>query len=128
MRITQTTVIRVGRQQRLIVLQPAQADLNAAEMALSRNLLRVLTHEIMKSMVPVISLAQSAANLLKTMPDSQAGNDIRTAIETVERRAEGLMQFVGRYREITGTRAIKREQFSVAHLLHDIERLFRGPA
>jgi two-component system, NtrC family, nitrogen regulation sensor histidine kinase NtrY len=126
MRMTQTTVTRLGRQQRLIVLQPIQADLDATEMALSRNLLRVLTHEIMNSLAPVTSLAKSAANLSKTMPDSEAGNDIRTAIETVERRAEGLMQFVGRYREITGTPAVKREQFSVANLLHDIERLFRA--
>jgi two-component system, NtrC family, nitrogen regulation sensor histidine kinase NtrY len=126
MRMTQTTVTRLGSQQRLLALQPIQADLDATEMALSRNLLRVLTHEIMNSLAPVTSLAKSAANLSKTLPDSQAGNDIRTAIETVERRAEGLMQFVGRYREITGTPTIKRERFSVASLLNDIERLFRA--
>lgn len=125
MRMTQTQINRMGQQQRLVALQPIQSDLDATELALSRGLVRVLTHEIMNSLTPVTSLAKSAAAMSSTLPKSNIGDDIRIAIETVERRAEGLMQFVGRYREITGSIELEREIFSLASSFHDLELLFR---
>jgi len=128
MRLTQTQVTRMGRLQRLIALQPIQSDMDATEMALSRDLVRVLTHEIMNSLTPVISLAKSAAAMSETLADSADKNndEVRDAIGIVARRTEGLMQFVGRYREITGSPVIKRETFLIAHLWRDLELLFRA--
>jgi two-component system, NtrC family, nitrogen regulation sensor histidine kinase NtrY len=127
-RRTEATITRLGLPLRLIALQPIQADLDATEMALSRDLVRVLTHEMMNSLTPVISLAKSASALTRTLPATADNNDatveIQRAIDTVERRTEGLMQFVERYREITGVPHIAAAPFTAIHLLSYLETLF----
>ena len=128
MRLIQTQVTRMGRLQRLIALQPIQSDIDATEMALSCDLVQVLTHEIMNSLTLVMSLYKSAAAMSATPADGQDKNndEVRDAIGIVARRTEGLMQFVGRYREITGSPVIKRGTFLIAHLWRDLELLFRA--
>ncbi len=69
------------------------------------------------------SLAKSAALLAKTLPPSAAGEDIRGAIETAERRVSGLMQFVDGHREIACSPTIQLETFSVSVLLRDLQLL-----
>ena len=51
----------------------------------------------MNTLTPVTSLAQTTATMLD---EPSMMNDIRDAIETIARRSEGLMSFVGRYREL----------------------------
>jgi len=134
MRMRQTSIIRLGRRQRLIALQPIQSDIDAAEMTLARNLTRVLTHEIMNSLTPVTSIAHSAAALANAMAaDIDAGfaNDKRTkalseAVATVARRADGLMQFVQRYREIAQAPVVESTPFLIADLAADLALLLRA--
>ncbi len=65
-----------------------------------KKLTRVLSHEIMNSITPISSLA-ATANLLitkrETMSSSDA-DDLRQALTTIEKRSQGLMQFVQNYR------------------------------
>ncbi|HSD69268.1 MAG TPA: ATP-binding protein [Woeseiaceae bacterium] len=90
--------IRVdGEAERLFSIENLSGELTAREASAWRNLIRVLTHEIMNTLTPVTSLAQTCTTMLDR-PDS--GEDIRQAVTTIARRSEGLMNFVSRYREL----------------------------
>jgi two-component system nitrogen regulation sensor histidine kinase NtrY len=90
--------IRIGGDtERLYSLENLSGELSARESSAWRNLIRVLTHEIMNTLTPVSSLAQTSAALLGK---PEAAADVREAIDTIARRSEGLMRFVSRYREL----------------------------
>lgn len=126
MRMTQTRITLLNQPQRLIALQPIQTDIDTAELALSNDLVRVLTHEIMNSLTPVTSLAQSASALTMQLPANAENQSLHNAIETVARRAEGLMQFVKRYQDATGTPVLQLEQVCLVALFIDIAVLFHA--
>lgn len=90
--------IRVdGDAERLYSIENLSGELTAREASAWRNLIRVLTHEIMNTLTPVTSLAQTCTTMLDK-PDS--ADDIREAVTTIARRSEGLTNFVSRYREL----------------------------
>jgi signal transduction histidine kinase len=102
--------------------------LNAIEIAAQSDLIRVLTHEIMNSITPVTSLAHSAATLIAEI-DGQAEptvRDARAAVETLARRADGVMHFVESYRQISRAPEVRRRLFDVAPWAAEIESLFRA--
>lgn len=86
-----------GSKERLYSIENLSGELTAREASAWRNLIRVLTHEIMNTLTPVTSLAQSTTTLLD---DAAAKEDVREAVKTIARRSEGLMDFVSRYREL----------------------------
>jgi len=83
--------------ERLYSIENLSGELTARESSAWRNLIRVLTHEIMNTLTPVTSLAQTTSGMLD---DESAKEDIREAVQTIARRAEGLTEFVLRYREL----------------------------
>jgi two-component system, NtrC family, nitrogen regulation sensor histidine kinase NtrY len=124
LRVTQAEVSHQGQRQRLVALQSVQPDLDAAELALARNLVRVLSHEVMNSLTPVTSLARSAAELSSGLPASPAAASVQSSIEAVARRAAGLMQFVERYRQMARAPRVERQAVEVAPMLQDLATLF----
>jgi two-component system nitrogen regulation sensor histidine kinase NtrY len=97
LRISVSEIRMAGEVERLYSIENLSGELTAREASAWRNLIRVLTHEIMNTLTPVTSLAQTAT----TMLDDPAGaQDIREAVTTIARRSEGLMKFVARYREL----------------------------
>jgi nitrogen fixation/metabolism regulation signal transduction histidine kinase len=98
------------------------------EIAAQSDLIRVLTHEIMNSITPVTSLAHSAAGLMKEADTGEDRNvaDARAAVETLARRADGVMHFVESYRQISRTPEVRRRRFEVLEWARDIESLFRA--
>ena len=97
------SVFRSGdREHTLVALQDIGPDLDEKETEAWQNLIRVLTHEIMNSITPIASLAATADGMLKEGGlDGETAGDIRTAVGTIQRRSEGLLQFVETYRGLT---------------------------
>jgi nitrogen fixation/metabolism regulation signal transduction histidine kinase len=126
--VSAAVVHRLGSAVRAVAVQPIQGELNAVEIAAQSDLIRVLTHEIMNSMTPVTSLAQSAAELMEEADKGQdpAVSDARAAVETLSRRASGMMHFVKSYRQISRTPEVRRKLFEVAPWVREIEELFRA--
>lgn len=110
----------------LFSVQPIQSQLDAAEMALSRDLVRILSHEIMNSLTPVTSLAKTASMLMASVNSSGDAQlaDARAAVDTVARRSESLMQFVRSYRALTVSPSVHRQTLCVAALAQEMQRLF----
>jgi two-component system, NtrC family, nitrogen regulation sensor histidine kinase NtrY len=126
MRMSQTQLSRAGSRLRLVALQPIQRELDRAEQIIARDILRVLTHEVMNSLTPVTSLAQSASQLAAALPRTQESAEVHAAIETVARRAQGLMAFVARYREVVRIESLRLEGFAIEPLLRECEQLIRA--
>ena len=110
MLVSAAVVHRLGGLVRVVAVQPIQGELNAIEIAAQSDLIRVLTHEIMNSMTPVTSLAHSAAGLMRGVDagDNADVADARQAVETLARRADGVMHFVESYRQISRASARRR--------------------
>jgi nitrogen fixation/metabolism regulation signal transduction histidine kinase len=113
--------IRLGDTiERLYSIENLSGELTAREASAWRNLIRVLTHEIMNTLTPVTSLAQSTMGLLD---DAAAKEDVREAVQTIARRSEGLTNFVLRYRELLNVPQPVLAKVGVAETLHSIEKL-----
>jgi two-component system, NtrC family, nitrogen regulation sensor histidine kinase NtrY len=126
--VSPAAVHRLGGMVRVVAVQPIQGELNAVEIAAQSDLIRVLTHEIMNSMTPVTSLAHSAAGLMAEADQGSdpAVSDARAAVETLARRADGVMHFVESYRQISRTPEVRRRVFAVLPWARELESLFRA--
>lgn len=85
---------------RLIALQNINEALDETETKAWQKLLSVLTHEIMNSIAPISSLADTLKNRLAALPNTEEFEDIRLGTETIKRRSEGLLKFAGTYRTL----------------------------
>ena len=124
--VSAAIVHRLGGLVRVVAVQPIQSELNAVEIAAQSDLIRVLTHEIMNSMTPVTSLAQTAAGLVAKADtgDSREIADARLAVETLAKRADGVMHFVETYRQISRAPTILRRQFAAAPWTEELATIF----
>jgi nitrogen fixation/metabolism regulation signal transduction histidine kinase len=93
-----------GVSRRLLSLQNIEGELDAVELKAWQDVLRVLAHEIMNSLTPIASLAESVRPLVAELRSGQAGQraraDVADAIDAIARRSAGLSSFVGRYRKL----------------------------
>jgi signal transduction histidine kinase len=112
-----------GRSVRILALVDVQAEIQAAEASALRELIQVLSHEIMNSLTPVTSLAQTAAELLA---DPGGAAQAREAVESVARRSEGLLRFIGAYRELARLPEPRFADVSLRALLDEVALLFRS--
>ncbi|MEM6638358.1 MAG: ATP-binding protein [Pseudomonadota bacterium] len=95
------TEIVVGQtHQRLVTLQNISDELAASELEAWQQMAQVLAHEIMNSLTPVSSLADTARTLLSS-GDHDDRNKAQDAINTVAQRADALMDFVQSYRQFS---------------------------
>lgn len=90
---------------KLIALQNIQNELEEQEMLAWQKLISVLTHEIMNSITPISSLASTLDRMLPQInsenSDPDLLEDISSAVGTIRKRSEGLLNFVEKYRSIT---------------------------
>lgn len=126
--VSAAIVQRLGGLVRVVAVQPIQGELNAVEIAAQSDLIRVLTHEIMNSITPVTSLAHTAADLIAGVDGGgdPAIADARAAVDTLARRADGVMSFVQSYRQISRAPQIKPRSFAVLPWVQELETIFRA--
>jgi signal transduction histidine kinase len=109
-----------------VTVQPVLGLLNAVEAAVQTDLVRVLTHEILNSLTPVTSLAETAANLLE---GSDLGGDhriadARAAVGALARRAAGLSHFIEAYRAVARAPEVEKREFLARSWAEELVRLF----
>lgn len=107
--MTATQLTTGGESHKLISLQNVQNQIDATELATWQNMLRVTSHEILNSLAPVSSCAQTAKSLVDEVIENSTGDedsvqdllDIQESLDTVLRRSEGLTRFVQNYRQLS---------------------------
>ncbi len=114
-----------GEQNRIFTLQNIQTELEAKEMDAWKNLIRVLNHEIMNSVTPISSLAATANKLIGSNSEINSSDteDLRQAMQTIEKRSQGLMQFVQNYRRFARIPEPVKKIVPVSPLFNRIEKL-----
>lgn len=85
---------------RIVVYQNINEAIDETETKAWHKLLRVLTHEIMNSIAPISSLADTLHERLERDPGEEDIDDLKVGIYTIKRRSEGLLQFAKSYRLI----------------------------
>jgi two-component system nitrogen regulation sensor histidine kinase NtrY len=115
-----------GSNRQLISLQNIETELDAVELKAWQDLVRILSHEIMNSLTPISSLAESIRPLARELGaasgpgHAQAANDVAVAVDTISRRSAGLVGFVERYRKIA---ALPRPALQTIHLGDFVARI-----
>jgi two-component system nitrogen regulation sensor histidine kinase NtrY len=111
-----------GRMLRIGALIDIDAELRVAEAGALRELVQVLSHEIVNALTPIASLAETAVAMLDD-PVPPLG-PIREAIETVARRAASLHRFGESYRSLARLPAPSPQRIMVAQFAGDLAMLF----
>jgi len=106
----------------LATIKNIQNVLEEQETEAWQKLIRVLTHEIMNSITPIASLSSTLETILKDFSkkcegndamDSETVNEIQQALQTINKRSNGLLHFVNTYRNLT---RIPKPNFKIARV------------
>ena len=107
-----TVLLRIDGQRRLVVaLKDVSMLMQRQEMEAWQQLIRVLTHEIMNSLTPIISISETLT-------------DENEAFAVINRRCHSLLDFVESYRQLTRIKAPERTTFPISDLFDHIKALF----
>jgi two-component system, NtrC family, nitrogen regulation sensor histidine kinase NtrY len=116
-----------GKTYKLIAFQNVNEALDENESRAWHKLLSVMTHEIMNSVAPISSLADTLKNRLAGSKNKNAGDrqnpfeDIELGIDTIKHRSESLMRFAHTYRSLNKITAPQLQKVYVRDLF---ERLY----
>ncbi|WP_126973693.1 sensor histidine kinase [Gynurincola endophyticus] len=111
---------------RLIAIKNVEQVVDETEAKAWQKLLSVMTHEIMNSIAPISSLADTlkrrlaAENLQK---DEFLQKELEIGIDTIRTRSEGLLKFAKTYRHLNNTTQPNLELIYVRDLLERILQL-----
>lgn len=112
-----------------LALTDVEAGLNAAEAKALRDLLQILSHEIMNSLTPIVSLSATAEDLFAeqcTLKRERYETDdlIIEALGTIRHRTEGLDRFVRGYRDLARLPEPDLKLTDLGALVREIVRIF----
>ena len=122
LRVSVSEIRLAGEVERIYSIENLSSELSARESSAWRNLIRVLTHEIMNTLTPVASLAQTSLEMLDR-PGSR--EELREAIATIAKRSDGLTDFVTQYREYLQVPKPQPRAVRVEAALGGVVRLLR---
>ncbi len=149
--VRSTSVRLRGRLVSVVSLQNIRSELQQKELEAWQNLTKVLRHEIMNSITPIVSLTGTMRDIIEidilgemangeeqmvdgefsplpsqfTLPHSSFSplNDLRDALATIESRGNSIMRFVDAYRSFTSIPQPKLAEVSVKELLLGVAQL-----
>ncbi|MBX2927546.1 MAG: GHKL domain-containing protein [Saprospiraceae bacterium] len=117
-----------GRSVFLVSLQNIYSELQRTELDAWRDLTRVLRHEIMNSITPIVSTVETMQDIVHhDLRDAEAPppiiEDLAEALDLVASRSRGLMRFVDAYRSFSAIPALHKSNVPMKELLHRILQL-----
>jgi two-component system, NtrC family, nitrogen regulation sensor histidine kinase NtrY len=119
-----------GKIYKLIAFQNVNEALDETESKAWQKLLSVLTHEIMNSVAPISSLADTLKNRLQQSVeslnnDSGSIDDLEIGIETIKRRSEGLLKFAETYRNLNKITTLNLKKVYVRDIFETLLQLMQ---
>lgn len=121
--ITSVIFTAEGKEMKLISLKNIESVLEESESDAWKKLIRVLTHEIMNSITPIISLAETFSGLEENEENREL---MPRAMQTIHRRSKGLVDFVNNYQKLTRIPTPVFAEFQIAEMMDDISHLMRA--
>jgi len=128
--ITASILRSDGKVSKLVAFQNVSEALDETESKAWQKLLNVMTHEIMNSVAPISSLADTLKNRLQSpeianSPVSVHLEDLELGIDTIKRRSEGLLKFTESYRSLNKITKLDLTKILVRNLFEDLNSLMR---
>jgi two-component system nitrogen regulation sensor histidine kinase NtrY len=119
-----------GRKYQLVAFQNINEALDETESKAWQKLLSVMTHEIMNSVAPISSLADTLKNRLQQSVqhlDNSNGvvDDLEVGINTIKRRSEGLLKFAEVYRNLNKITTPSLKHVFVRDLFENMHNLMQ---
>lgn len=117
-----------GKASKLISLQDIRQELDEKELESWQNLIRVLTHEIMNSIAPIVSLTGTLRKFFveegkpfqSDQVDRETIENVVQGLDIIEERGSGLMNFVNNYRKLTRIPKTEFAPFQIREWLEHI--------
>ncbi|KAA9345563.1 sensor histidine kinase [Adhaeribacter soli] len=120
----------------LAALKNVGTTIDKAETEAWQKLLRVMTHEIMNSVAPISSLAETMLKHLKLNREALAGipepqadpelfQDVEEGLEVIQNRSEGLLKFAQIYRNLSKVTDLHLTTVYVQELFRAITSLLK---
>ena len=113
---------------KLIAFQNVNEALDETESKAWQKLLNVMTHEIMNSVAPISSLAETLKNRLhiaSAQIKDDAIEDLELGIDTIKRRSEGLLKFAETYRNLNKITTLHLKKIYVRELFANLHQLMQ---
>ena len=92
------------------------------EVEAQNKLVSVLTHEIMNSLSPIISLSDTLENSV-----SQSDGETQMALRVIKRRSQGLLSFVENYRKLSRLAPPKLHWTKIGDVFSELINLYPAP-
>lgn len=119
-----------GRVYKLVAFQDVNEALDETEAKAWQKLLSVMTHEIMNSVAPISSLAETMLHRLQesaSLLEGQEGalEDLELGIGTIRRRSEGLLKFAETYRNLNKITTLNLKKVFARDLFENLHHLMQ---
>jgi len=112
---------------KLFTLQNIQEELHRNESDSWQKIIRVLTHEIMNAVAPMLSLSKSLQKQVRADTITDVSR-IRDGLRMIETTGKGLIEFIEEYRRLSSLPLPKKEKLKVEDALDGIILLFDDEA
>ena len=128
--LSATTFQNEHKKYKLIAFQNINEALDETESRAWQRLLSVMTHEIMNSVAPISSLAETLKNSIQESirnPENSKEflSDIETGINTIKKRSEGLLKFTETYRNMSKITKASVAKVMVMELFEQVQQLMQ---
>ncbi len=129
-----STQIKLKREAiHIVAINDISMQMEEQEILSWKKLIRVINHEIMNSMTPIITLSMAIRRKLANGTEAKQVEQLsRVALEDaiqsasiIEERSIGLVKFIERYKKLTGLPPMNIERFPAGDLFAKVERLFK---
>jgi len=115
---------------KLVVIKNIDDTINRTESEAWKKLLSVMTHEIMNSIAPISSLAETLQSKIRSSIENPHEkpleiSDLDEGIETIKSRSEGLLKFAKTYRSLNKVTELNLSNISVSEIFNNIENLMK---
>jgi len=117
-----------GERLNLISLTDIRSSLDAKEIESYQKLMRVMTHEIMNSATPILSLIRVVNKKLiedeeLKLLEKKDQKNIAKSLQAVEERTAGILKFVEAYKKINKNIQLNRGSVESKELLEEVQAL-----
>ena len=125
-----TTFQNENKKYKLIAFQNINEALDETESKAWQKLLSVMTHEIMNSVAPISSLAETLKisiqeSIRNPEQSKESLSDIETGISTIKKRSEGLLKFTETYRNLSKITKANVSKILVMELYEQVQQLMQ---
>ena len=119
-----------GKKYKLTAFQNVNEAIEETESKAWQKLLSVMTHEIMNSVAPISSLAETLKHRIEAAAsqlnnDKDTVDDIKLGIDTIKKRSEGLLKFAETYRYLNKISKPHLSKIFVRELFETLHRLMQ---